>query len=76
MSGIPLLRRLPRPPGDDEAAYRETLSGLPGLAQHVAKLELALDEFEDAGVADRADREMTEIAAPERRGRRGGAGAG
>ncbi len=35
-----MLRRLPRPPGDDEAPCREALSGAPGLAQHIAKLEL------------------------------------
>jgi hypothetical protein len=50
------LGRPPAPAGDDEATRGETLPAAPGLAEHIAKILFALDEFEDRRAADRADR--------------------
>src|SRR5258707_9219102 len=69
-----LLRLLPQPARDDQAARREKLPAAPVLAEHVAEIELALDRLEDARIADRTDREVAEIAASERRRRCRGTG--
>jgi hypothetical protein len=47
------LGRPPAPAGDDEATHGETLPAAPGLAEHIAKILFALDEFEDRRAADR-----------------------
>src|SRR5947209_12863553 len=71
----PLLPgQVPAAAGDNEAAQHQPVAAAAAFAEHVAVLELALREFEDRGIADRADREMAEIRPPERRGRRSGAG--
>jgi len=68
------LGRPPWPAGDDEAAHGETLSAAPALAEDVAKIIFALDQFEERRVADRADREVPEVGPPERGCRGCGAG--
>src|SRR5215207_7585313 len=69
------LRRRPQAPADYQPAQRQALAAAAGLAEHVAELELALDDFENRGVAGRADRQLAEILAMERPCRGGGAGA-
>ena len=54
---------MPPPAAKHQTSRRQLHAAVTHLAQHVAILELAIGLVENAGVADRSDRQMTEIGA-------------